>query len=84
MTGKDQDIRGIDSERILDFTLVPCTEYVGRVIDIANDNITLEAIWRISVSITPDILKSKFLRKGEHVGILVLDDGTIRIRNASV
>jgi len=73
-------------ERAGPVTLIPWTEYGGKIIEVTDDRITLEANRHISVTITPDLLKKskKLLRKGERVGILVLDDGSIRVRRLPI
>lgn len=72
-------------EEIADVSLIPWTECVGKIIDVTDDRITLQATWQISICITPDVLKKskKILRKGDSVGILILDDGSIRVRSVS-
>jgi hypothetical protein len=64
-------------------SLIPWTEYVGKVVDVTDDRITLQVVWHFSASITSDVLKKSKIRKGEYVGILMLDDGSIRVRRAS-
>jgi hypothetical protein len=60
------------------------TEYVGVVTGTTKQSITIEVVQRFSIPISPDALKkSKRLRKGNRVGILVLEDGAVRIRSAS-
>ena len=63
-------------------SLIPWTEYVGKVVDVTDDRITLQVVWHFSVSIASDVLKKSKIRKGEYVGILMLDDGSIRVRRA--
>ena len=64
--------------------LTPLTEYVGKVVEIAKDAITLEIIERISFTVSPDKIDKwkDVIRIGRHVGILALEDGSIRVRNA--
>jgi hypothetical protein len=63
-------------------SLIPWTEYVGKVVDVTDDRITLQVVWHFSISISSDVLKKSKIRKGEYVGILMLDDGSIRVRSA--
>ncbi len=77
-------IYGMNLENKTDVSLTPWTEFVGKIIDVTDGRIILEAVRQISISVTSDVLKkSKILRKGKRVGILMLDDGSIRVRSAS-
>jgi hypothetical protein len=60
-------------------------ECVGKIVDVADSNITLEVVKQISIPISADLLIKwkKLIQKGKHVGILALDDGSIRIRSVS-
>ena len=73
-------------ERVGPVTLIPWTECVGKIVKVTDDRITLEANRHISVRITPDLLKKskKLLQKGERVGILALDNGSIRVRRLPI
>ena len=69
----------LEASQVISFT--PWIEYVGRVIDVTKTSITIEVVNRFSIPISPDALNnSKSLRKGKRIGILVLEDGTVRIR----
>lgn len=74
--------QGITLQKDAAVPLVPLTEYVGEIIEVTDDRITLEAKWHLSIMITPGVLKrsKKLIRKAAHVGILVLEDGSIRVR----
>jgi hypothetical protein len=63
--------------------LTPLTEYAGKVVEITENKITLEIIERISFTISPDTIDKwkDMIRIGKHVGILALEDGSIRVRN---
>ena len=66
-------------------SLVPLTEYVGKIVKVTDDSMILDATRNISIRIAPDVLRSKkLLRKGERVGILALDDGSIRVRRLPI
>ncbi len=61
---------------------MPWTEYVGRVVEVNNDSVTLECVSVFSISLTMDSIElwKTLLKKGGRVGILALDDGSIRVR----
>jgi hypothetical protein len=66
-------------------TLIPWTEYVGKVIDIANNTIILRVIRHIPIILPVDFFrKSQSIKKGQQIGILMLDDGSIRIRSTQL
>jgi hypothetical protein len=73
-------------ERVGPANLIPWTECVGKIVKVTDDSITLQASRNISIMITPDQLKKwkKLFRKGEHVGILALDYGSIRVRRLPI
>ena len=85
MTPKTPDpLEKVDLEESQVVSLIPWVEYVGRVIDVSKTSITIEVAHRFSIPISPDALNdSKTLRKGNRVGILVLEDSTVRIRCSS-
>lgn len=62
--------------------LPPWTECVGKVVHISDSSITLEALQRISIPISTDVLAKwkTVIQKDKRIGILVLDDGTIKVR----
>jgi hypothetical protein len=66
-------------------SLLPWAEYVGRVFEIVQNHIILEVTSRIVLPISHEQLKSAgaFPKRGEQVGILVLDDGRIKLRKIS-
>jgi hypothetical protein len=61
---------------------IPWTEYVGRVVDVTDSGITLETVYRVLIPISPDALSKwkDIFQKDNDVAILVLDDGSIRVR----
>jgi hypothetical protein len=62
--------------------LNPWTEYVGKVVDVTDTSITLEATIRVLIPISTDALNkwNDTIRKDNHVAVLALDDGSIRVR----
>ena len=62
--------------------LRPWDEIVGRVENIGEDHITLRCLHVISIRIPSDLMRNwrKASRKGSVIGILMLDDGTIKVR----
>ena len=62
--------------------LTSLTEYVGRVVNITDGEITLEMLHQISLLIPPDKINKwkDVIQIGRHVGILALEDGRIRVR----
>jgi hypothetical protein len=63
--------------------LPPWTEYVGKVVHISDGNITLETVQRTTIPISSEVLDNwkTVIQKGRNIGILALDDGTIRVRS---
>lgn len=70
------------STNLEEVPLIPWTEYVGKVVDITDNRISLEAIYHVLIPISPDALNNcrTVIQKDNHVAILALDDGRIRVR----
>jgi hypothetical protein len=70
------------SSTSLDVPLIPWTEYVGRVVDVTDNSITLETVYRVLVPISPDALSKwkRVIQKDNDEAVLALDDGSIRVR----
>jgi hypothetical protein len=62
--------------------LIPWTEYVGRIVDVTDSSITLEATIRVLIPISTDALNKckTIIQKDKYVAILGLDDGNVRVR----
>jgi hypothetical protein len=79
----EQEIEEISSVEQEEVPLIPWTEYVGKVVNVTESNITLEVIQHISIPISADSRNKwkSLVQEGKHVAILAFDDGTIRIRS---
>jgi len=62
--------------------LNPWTEVRGTVAHVCDDSLTISTTQRHTLLIGREELArwSPVLRKGSHVGVLLLDDGSIRVR----
>jgi hypothetical protein len=72
----------ISSIALEELPLIPWTEYVGKVVDVTDSSISLEATIRVLIPISTGV-RNKYntiIEKDEHVAVLALDDGTIRVR----
>jgi hypothetical protein len=63
--------------------LIPWTEYVGSIAEIRDNSLILEVKERILMPVSYSQLKEAgvLTRNGDEIGILVLEDGKIRVRN---
>lgn len=66
--------------------LIPWTEYVGKVVSIEDNAIILQVIRHIPIILPADVCRKSqsILKKGQQVGVLILDNGGIRIRPAQL
>jgi hypothetical protein len=62
--------------------LTPWTEIVGRVEKIDDKSVTITCHKKFRIIIPSDVLKTlrNLVRKGNRIGILMLDDGTMKVR----
>jgi hypothetical protein len=77
-----KQIGPLSSTSLEEVQLIPWTEYSGKIIDVRDSSITLETVYRVLIPIPTNSLNKwkDIIQKDGHIGILALDDGSIRAR----